>query len=1621
MSFSNRGDVLASIEEKLEDARKDLLDLTFRNRLINYRPARKRSVRVVDEEPREIFDLLVIQGRRMRFSPRRSGPGEEGSEPTSDQDPDDELLSNNADIVWTLPSEDVQIPGNHIDLALQTNLEPESLQKRLFYITQESQSVFEEQGYTILYLAAGFLEWTETPGGEGHKAPLILIPVEIEREQVRTSFKLVWTGEDLITNVSLQAKLREIDVDLPPLEMPAEKEGIDLYLAAVKDSIQGRESWLVTREIQLDFFTFSKFVMYRDLDPAIWPGESTPASHPLIAAIFRDDPSVGPSVSEAPFPEQEVDSRLPVASVYHVLDADSSQIAAIQDLKAGINLVVEGPPGTGKSQTIANMIAEFLALGKTVLFVSEKMAALDVVKSRLDSLGLGIFCLDLHNSKKANRKRVLGEIQRALDYQCPSPQDTDQVLQDVEELRSQLNGYSAALRDPVGDLGQTPYHLYGMWESARRLFLANGRQIPIVALPSPDSVNPAGWSLAQQALKELDALLPLVSPIEENPWRFCSPGSFFPNDVEEIGRLLSSALDSLALIQAVTAQLVEYSGIANPTTRSNLVNAVLVTELLVASEPIERSVLLNEAWNGPNAEIEGLIRKVEAYQGLRTSITSRMQTSVLEVDLEPLRHELEAASKKFLHSFFGPYKSVRAQIDAHYLSQGQRSDESILSDLHEVRQCRTLKLEIQEASSTGRSIFGLRWHGEESEPESLRAFSRWMVSFRHELLTGILTSRAVEIVSQGVAADRVRALASSIEEVRLGFNSSVSALLDRLHADPARYFPDGLDVTEFDDLQFVFEAWKRGIDRLVPWAQYLTARKEVEGTLAAPLLPLIDRGQIQNGELRACLEANYAGSMLRAAFARNPVLERFVGRVHEQRIEEFGDRDRQMIRENRHRIARRLCRNRPTLAAGASRSSELGVLQTEFNRKRGHMPIRQLLIRAGTPIQQIKPCFMMSPPSIALFLDPRSIQFDIVVFDEASQVKPAEALGALLRGRQVAVIGDSKQLPPTTFFDRIIAASEIEDGTDAMPSDMESILNLCRTRFPYRTLRWHYRSRHDSLIALSNQEFYDNQLFVYPSPMREDEELGLKFIHLPETVYDRGRSATNRGEARGVAEAVIDHARRHPKRSLGIGTFNVHQQEAILEELERLREEKPDLEHFFATKGTESFFVKNLETIQGDERDVIFLSVGYGFDAQHRLSMNFGALTRDGGERRLNVLMTRARQRCVVFSNFRARDMPMSDMGAASRGVQVLKLFLEYAETGRVPCSAAPLEESESPFEDSVYSFLTENGHEVHKRVGSAGFRLDLAVVNPERPGEYLIGVECDGATYHSSCVARDRDRLRRQVLEGLGWQITRVWSTDWFRNPGASQEALRAAIDRVREAAREGIVLPEPVAEPVPAVESAEIVKKDEEVPMTVTTAGPPVVELAPTPAYVPCRSLVVSAEIEPGEYPPIKMAALVAEVVEVEGPVHRKEAANRIRDAFGLKRTGRQVQAAIDAGIEKAVEHWGIQERGEFLWPREHPIPVVRRRGEGIRPQIEMICDEEIEEAVRFVLERQYATEKDALAIEACRVLGFGRINGRTKTRVRLVVADMISRGVIQEKANGLIDLTMVAPDSGRPSSVG
>jgi very-short-patch-repair endonuclease len=623
------------------------------------------------------------------------------------------------------------------------------------------------------------------------------------------------------------------------------------------------------------------------------------------------------------------------------------------------------------------------------------------------------------------------------------------------------------------------------------------------------------------------------------------------------------------------------------------------------------------------------------------------------------------------------------------------------------------------------------------------------------------------------------------------------------------------------------------------------------------------------------------------------------------------------------------------------------------------------------------------------------------LIDEASQVRPEDALGAVARAGQIVVVGDAKQLPPTNFFMRMVADGDDEGEEDSLVAGtpqlgaMESILSLCDATLSNRAmLRWHYRSQHPALIAVSNHNFYQNKLLLPPSVTlgQAADGFGVLFHKTAPGGYDRGRSATNIAEAEEVADAVCRFARATPEKSLGVGTFSVAQRDVIRDRIDARRREEPELESFFASSRPNAFFVKNLESIQGDERDVIFISVGYGRDRDGRLVQNFGPINGDGGERRLNVLISRARERCEVFSPITADDV---DIGSRKAGVVALKQFLQFAEKGYLDVPQTVGKPFDSDFEESVANFLTQRGYQVHAQVGMAGFYIDLGVISPASASRYLLGIECDGATYHSSRSARDRDRIRQQILESRGWTIHRIWSTDWFHRRQGEEHRLLDALERAQ------------ISRPVAPVRRAP------EVASFRRGSTPPVAKVLETPRMnIPYTeaTFTVKLSVAPHEAPADKVHAAIRRIVEIEGPIHEEEAARRLATVWSFERAGARIQEAAKRAL-RALAHAGELTSSGPFWSLSGGGPIcVRDRSEtrsGALRKAEYLPPAELAVAAVEVVKDSVRVPMEELVVEVARRLGFQRTGADLQQVIQDVIEHELGRALTSEE-DGWITLT-------------
>ena len=749
---------------------------------------------------------------------------------------------------------------------------------------------------------------------------------------------------------------------------------------------------------------------------------------------------------------------------------------------------------------------------------------------------------------------------------------------------------------------------------------------------------------------------------------------------------------------------------------------------------------------------------------------------------------------------------------------------------HDVKQHATLTERVEELSAVRTVLANL---GADLERPEARLWPTLALARSWHKLLGALRDepgRLPELLFSSEADRSLAALGALRRELqeRLPQVRQAAALAAQRASLESRFFKSG--ELGGEDLVWLGErlAWAIQAREMLPgWLEFRRAWRDAETEGPAELFKLFERLPRPERMGEAYKRVLYR-SLVRLAYEEHPELKRLSGLRQEEARDRFRELDREILDLERQEIAARLC-GRPITSGNSAgpRSSwtQLALVRHQIALQRRHLPIRQLMTRAGHAIQDMMPCFMMSPISVAQFLDPKALDFDLIVIDEASQMPPEEAVGAIARGHQLVVVGDPMQLPPTAFFQRLEQQDEDDDAED-FGVDTESILDLCLDVFhPFRDLRWHYRSRHESLIAFSNHHFYDDRLIVFPTPLPRRDDHGVGLHHVAGTYLGHG---VNRDEVKAVCAAVVRFMQRYPVRSLGVVTLNRQQAELLRDEFERLERREVAIQEYIARwdQTLEPFFIKNLENVQGDERDVIFISAVYGRDASGQVLQRFGPINSTTGHRRLNVLFTRAKERVEVFASLVADDIRAE--AAAHRGVRVLRDYLDYAASGRLERRRGG-GEADSDFELFVAEALARRGYEVEHQIGVAGFFIDLAVRHPHVPFGYLLGIECDGATYHASRSARDRDALRQTILERLGWRILRVWSTDWFRDPRRELDRLCSRIDQI--AAEAAIVrdleVEEVIESPAPAPART--------LPLPLLESAGPALAARPEPATAP------------------------------------------------------------------------------------------------------------------------------------------------------------------------------------------
>jgi very-short-patch-repair endonuclease len=1574
-------------KDRLEHWKQKLLDLSMFNRLLNFAET-KKTVRLCAHELEALCERMQ-QGGRVRILPRPDlGAGD------GDQARDLALASQRAghDVVQDYLAEELRAGR------LRAELDAEALDERLIEIFRHARTSLEESGANTLYLAIGFLKYFESRESEKpRRAPLLLLPLTVERTSVTEGVRFVLDdAEPRLNQTLLQFLQRDFELRVGLGELPPESEdGVDAaaVLDAFRRAVVAMPRWEVETTACIGFFSFTKYLMWLDLADRDGLLRSPVLQH------LVERPGQGFAQDAREYARDELDDLDP-AELLCPKDADSSQLAAVLAAVGGRSFVLEGPPGTGKSQTITNLIAQALATGRRVLFVAEKRAALEVVQRRLAEVGLGPFCLELH-SQKSGPKSVLDQLRAALELgQRRRPVAWDQVAQELQQVRTQLNQL-------VHDLHRPREHGASVFAAMAELVPLRG--LPRIVMPALQGAPRAAVEAAERTIGELaGAAQPIGVPCEA-PWWGVQRTDWSPalqRQVEPAHERLQRATAALA---AALVPFAESCGLTtllptNGPSRAQWQQLLGVLRLLRAPSLPPASWLRHPDWRSLEAELQQTVALGAHRDAAWSPLAERWRRELLGLDLDRLLAGWRHGAQSFVVLRWWRLRAPKRELQPVAMA-GLGAIAEVGNDLAAAVQVRNEERTLLARAAAAQAL-GAHWRASLADWAQVTAWCQWVRELRQLLVQLVPGALAPESAALAAIAAQLDGLAdgANVLPPRLGalqqahdeFTAAHAAVVELLKLDVEASFGAASAPGLLTAIGARIERWRAAAPALRDHCAYRAAATAAAATGTEPLVAAHARGDVATGALPGVFRASFVEAWLDGVHRTEPELARFRGLDHERRIARFCELDQQAIRLAGQVIQARLCAEVPQLRDTTVASSELGILERELKKQRKHKPVRRLLAEIPGLLAKLAPCVLMSPLSVAQYLARGGQRFDLVVFDEASQIPMWDAVGAIGRGDSLVVVGDSKQLPPTSFFQRQAQGDEI--GSEEIPEDLESVLDECGAAgLPRLHLDWHYRSRHESLIAFSNHHYYKNRLLTFPAPQAITPGLGVRSIKVA-GVYDRAGSQQNKIEAEALVAEVktrlLDPARN--RQSLGIVTFSQAQQVLIEDLLDQARRENPELEVAFGTAG-EPVFVKNLENVQGDERDVILFSICYGPDAQGRVYENYGPLNLQGGERRLNVAVTRARRELLVFTSVGPEQVAQRTQALGARH---LRTFLDYAQRGTAALHAAsaagdPGSGTESPFETAVRDALLARGHEVHTQIGCSGYRIDLAVVDPQAPGRYLLGIECDGASYHSAATARDRDRLRGSVLKGLGWRLHRVWSTDFWQDPDGEIVRIEAAI--AAAAAAVPRVMQAPVVAVVEVVAPA-VVEPAAAVPVEAASeavAEPPLDADGPRP--------FVAASL-PGAGTPEEFQAAAAlrslrtqieAVLQQEGPVVFDRLAWLTAAAWDLSRVTDRVRDRIRSALPPTTVA-----DGDVLWAdaaQRDTFRGFREPGdeEATQRPVEELPPVEIANAMCWLLRQHQALAPDDLAREAARCFGITRLGAVVKSTMAGVVEQMLGDG--------------------------
>lgn len=1330
--------VTARKRTRMENWQLKLLDLSMRNNLLNCK-LDKNQVAIYEYSPAKLEDDLSA-GRSFKLS-----------EFQHTLQSDEAIKAQNDEELGKLITTQAEELYNRGELLAFNTGKTKDLDKKIYSLYLAARKNLEESGYNTLYIACGFLKWVRRDKGcQTLHAPILLIPVRLTRKSVKSGFRLQTTDEEPRINLTLLELMKtEYNLRIPELEgeLPTDKSGLDInaIFNYVRRAIKDFDGWEVNERCSIGIFSFAKYLMWKDMCDR----QAELQANSIVRHLACEQRAAFPAQVGFPAPAT-LDNEAKAENVFTPLSSDSSQLSAILAAGRGKNFVLIGPPGTGKSQTISNMIAHCLGHGKTVLFVAEKAAALTVVYNRLKRIGLGDFCLELH-SNKAVKKEVLAQFKAALDRsaQTQGKSNWEQAVANMLQVRFGLN--------------LLPWELHRQYADGTSLYqdiclLLESKGVP--------EFTPSEDNLLTMTAERKDEMLTHVRNLALN---YKSVAPLFPGVAEAIvtptyssawEEKLATALTQYALTSAAWDErfkrLCSELGLQAEEYRCNADSLLKLLSLAEQTTGEDNTLLLPSTAADALKSLKQALEQAESYRHYKQALTLPYPDGFEDhADVPALYQEWKMGQISNFISRFFTTRRIRKMLQMHAFSRRKPNEQKDLEALLAMKKIRTS--DILTDSSLPQYRKGINMQAKDlkkaEETANTLASLRGVLHLSKRYLT-VQGNPVQKGTEAAFALDELQQTGSRKEELR----AELQRLLGR-PLPPEADNADGAGKWWADSMLEIRKQWRI----LTVWNE---CAQQARNRGFAAIVQQLTEGRLTCDTLEGAVLTNLSRCRLKAAVDASKTLTQFNAPTHEAYIEDYRTKDAELLTAAGQHLQQLLGKQAMKVT---EYGKELAELNHEINKQRAHKAIRKLLTLTPNVSRLLKPCMLMSPLSVAQYLTPDAEPFDVVIFDEASQIPVWDAIGAIGRGKSAVIVGDPRQMPPTSFFSR--TKIDESEETEEIEQDLESILDECLAcGIPQMNLTWHYRSKSESLIAYSNRNYYENKLVTFPAPVAKDTALQYHYV---QGTYERGSSKRyNKKEAQVLVDNVLQVLRSpgfeyNEMTSIGIVTFNTQQQALILDLFEKARAEDESLEPFFDEENPEAIFVKNLENVQGDERGVIYFSTTFGPDEKGNISMNFGPLNLTGGERRLNVAITRARTGMRVFSSLKPEDIDLNRTRA--RGAADLRGFLECARMGAnayFNTNGPTAGQAESGLQRSICTALQALGWNCVSNLGVSGFRIDIAIADPSRPGNMLAGIVLDGPSYAGAATARDRDVLRESVLQALGWNLCHIWALDWWRDP---------------------------------------------------------------------------------------------------------------------------------------------------------------------------------------------------------------------------------------------------------------